>query len=316
MTTERKRKAVCSAIIAAALLSVVAFVLAFTSGGRVMGKSSAKIMLYDGEEKRLIGEVSASDLKSYSEAFNVGEIIYHIDSKSNGGNFVSEISGPVKTMKADEGGAVYTRVFGGWYIESPTKLYVSKWNWDESNSIAGISLFDEDGTPDRRLWNDSKKEYRLYAYWIPDGYFRPVISYKDDTAGDGFIDELYINATVPRGDIFEEAGFLIDERPDVTDEQLRLEGSPLYVERCAEMFTSVKQSGCYGNLTITSQTVTGFDSNGYADDGRVLSFHWNGINAFDTFSARVYLVTREGSVVYGPITTVKLTDGGQLLPMA
>ncbi|MBQ7604753.1 MAG: hypothetical protein IJU75_07325 [Clostridia bacterium] len=311
--TGKKCKTIITAVFALFFAVTAAVFPFFSERQRVMGKESAKIMLYDGEEKRKIGELSFSDLKGYASVLNEGEIIYNVKSESAGGNFVSSIDGPSKTLSTEDGTS-YRRVFGGWYFESPTKLYVSNWNWNDENSAGGIALFGDDGTPNRRLWNEKKKEYRLYAYWIPEDFFIPVVSYKDGRAGDGVIDSLYINAGVPRSDIFTEAGFIIDERKNVSESELTLDGSPLYVERGVEMFRSVRESGCY-DFDITVRNVTALDSNGYSDDGRVLAFHWENINAFSSFSVRVYLVTREGSVVYGPVKTVSLKDGGELLPI-
>ena len=311
--TGKKCKTVIAAVLAVLFAVTAAVFPLFSERSRVVGEENVKIKLYDGEEKRLIGEVSYSELKSFSAALNVGEIIYNVNSRSDGGNFISKIDGPSKTLTTEDE-VMYRRVFGGWYMESPTRLYVSNWNWEEGNSIGGMSLFDDDGTPDKKFWNAKKQEYRLYAYWIPEDFFVPVVSYKDTKTGDGSIDCLYVNACVPRGDIFEEAGFIIDERKNVSEKDMTLDGSPLYVERGVEMFKSIRESGCY-NFDITFRNVTGGDSDGYANDGRVLAFHWKGINAFDSFSVRVYLVTREGSVVYGPITTVSLQDGGELLPI-
>ena len=89
--TGKKYKIILAAMLAVLFAVTAAVVPLFSERSRAVGKENVKIKLYDGEEKRLIGEVSYSDLKSFSEAFNIGEIIYHVQSRSDGGNFISKI---------------------------------------------------------------------------------------------------------------------------------------------------------------------------------------------------------------------------------
>ena len=85
-------------------------------------------------------------------------------------------------------------------------------------------------------------------------------------------------------------------------------GNPLFTKICKRN-DALLESSCYGSAEITAANLGG------AIDDDIIALHWTNMTAYSTFAARVFRILENGTVLYGEITSVTLTDGSQLLPI-
>ena len=140
-----------------------------------------------------------------------------------------------------------------------------------------------------------------------------TFSYKDNTAGDNVIDHLYINGYSGLGDDFD-VGIVFSDSED-SCKFAKDGGDPLFARVAGRVVdgkggraSAFLQSGCYGSSVIAAENVGGEEG----DD--VIAVYWQQMPA-GTIFARMFVIDAEGTVTYGSVSEITLTDGGSNLPI-
>lgn len=140
-----------------------------------------------------------------------------------------------------------------------------------------------------------------------------TFSYKDDTVGDGAIDHLYINGYTSLGDDFD-VGIIFSDTED-SCKFAKDGGDPLFARVAAPVVdgkggraSAFLQSGCYGSSVISAGNVGG------EEDDDVIAVYWQQMPA-GTLYACMFVMDAEGTVTYGSVSAVTLTDGCSNLPI-
>lgn len=140
-----------------------------------------------------------------------------------------------------------------------------------------------------------------------------TFSYKDDTVGDGAIDHLYINGYTGLGEDFD-VGIIFSD----TEESCKFAkdgGDPLFARVAAPVVdgkggraSTFLQSGCYGSSVVSAGNVGG------EEDDDLIAVYWQQMPV-GTLYARMFVMDAEGTVTYGFVSEITLTDGGSNLPI-
>lgn len=141
-----------------------------------------------------------------------------------------------------------------------------------------------------------------------------TFSYKDNTLGDGAVDHLYINAATSLGNGYD-VGIIFSDSAE-SCKFASDGGSPLFA-RVAEPVNGTHggrakaflHSGCYGSHIITAVNVGG------EEDDDVIAVYWQKMPV-GTLYARMFARDAEGTVTYGAVSSIELTDGNSVLPLA
>ena len=127
------------------------------------------------------------------------------------------------------------------------------------------------------------------------------------------IDHLYLNAAISASET-RDGGIIFSDTED-SCKHVSDNGSPLFIRVATEghgrSSIGFIQSGCYGSSVITASNLDGEEGDS------VLALYWKDMPTdIGTIYARVFAKNADGSYEYGEITTIALTDGASVLPLA
>ncbi len=130
-----------------------------------------------------------------------------------------------------------------------------------------------------------------------------------DSASDGKIDHLYLNAAISASET-REVGIIFSD----TEASCEAGAKPLFIRVAEEghgkSANGFIQSGCYGGHVITAANLGGEEGDS------VIAVYWQEMpTALGTIYARTFAKNSDGTYEYGAIATIVLEDGVSVLPI-